>query len=383
MSMTMPPEFAAPTTEPCALIADFMRSVPPIPAGLGASVMAAVSDIDRDRGLGLVVRAARSGGSAPDREAGVEWLAPRLGSKVQADRLIVTNGTQAGVLILLEALVGQGGLLLAETLSWGSLAGIAARAHVRVEGLPIDAEGIVPDALEAACRSGRPKALYCNPTDHNPTTATMSVARRQAIAGIAQRYGLPIIEDDALGLMHPQAPPPLAAMVPDQVWYVMGLAKCLAHGLRLAYVVGPSAAETERVFGPASRLSFWAPSPLSAAIATCWIGDGTAASLSAAIRAENDSRFAIARSYLAGLDLAGAAGSMHVWLRLPETVDRHRLAAILAGQGVLVRPAELFALAGGEVPNAIRLSLSSPIERIEVERGLAVIASVLGQPRSL
>jgi DNA-binding transcriptional MocR family regulator len=160
----------------------------------------------------------------------------------------------------------------------------------------------------------------------------------------------------------------------------MGLAKCLAHGLRLAYVVGPSAAETERVFAPARRLSYWAPAPLSAAIATRWIADGSAGQICAAIREENEFRLAIARRHLAGADLVGSAGSMHVWLRLPATLDRHALTEELARRHVRVRPAELFAVDAAPPPNAIRLSLSSPPERTDAERGLAILAAALGLP---
>ena len=145
-------------------------------------------------------------------------MEPRFEQRLDRSRLIVTNGTQNAMLMLLRRLVGQDGLVVAERLSYGPLRILAEAAGVRLLGLDIDDDGIVPDAFEAACRADAPRALYCNPTVQNPTTAIMPESRRIAIAGIARRHGVAIIEDDALGLLHPGAPLPIAALAPDVTW---------------------------------------------------------------------------------------------------------------------------------------------------------------------
>lgn len=374
------PETATQTS--AATFIDFTRSIPPMPAIFQTRLSRTLTEFAGERDIDLLARTAVSGGAVPDREAGARWLEPRFRSPVDIDRVTVTNGTQSAILLLLEALVGQDGLLLAESLSWGVIREVARRAHVRIKGLPIDDDGIIPDAFEAACRDLRPKALYCNPTDQNPTTAIMPETRRRAIAEIARRYGVTIIEDDAIGRLHPEAARPIAAIAPEITWYVMGLTKCIAHGLRLAYIVGPSAAETERVIGPARRLSFWAPTSLTAAIASRWIGDGTAEEICTAIRQESAKREQLASSILAGADLVSKPGAMHVWLRLGAGYDRHAFAASLKSRQVLVRPAELFAVDDTPPPNAVRLSLSSPLDRDNVERGLRIIAANLDRPKA-
>lgn len=363
-------------------IVDFTRSIPPMPAIFPAKVSRALADLAADPLLGLLARTAVAAGSDPDRDAGAIWLKRRFRHEIASDRLFVTNGTQSAVMLLLEGLVGRDGLLLAEQLSWGTVREIARRAHVRLKGLPIDEDGIIPEAFEAACKAERPSALYCNPTDQNPTTAIMPVERRVAIAEIARRYGVPIIEDDAIGSLHTDAPCPIAALAPDLVWYVMGLTKCIAHGMRLAYIVGPSAADLERVLGPARRLSYWAPNPLTTAMVSRWIMDGTADEICAAIRHESHARERLARQILDGSDLVSKPGAMHVWLRLGASRDRHEFADELKRRGVLVRPAELFAVDDTSVPNAVRLSLSSPLDRGDMERGLRIVASVLDPPRT-
>lgn len=358
-------------------IVDFSRSIPPPAPILGECLRATLAEVAANATLASLVHNAPSGGSERDRAAGAAWLEPRFGRPVPQERIIVTNGTQNALFLLFEGLVGQGGLLLAETLTYGVIRALADLAHIRIKGVPIDDDGLIPDAFEQLCQTERPRALYCNPTDQNPTTAIVPQSRRAEIARIARHYGVPIIEDDALGRLHPGAPPPIAALAPDITWYVMGLTKCLAHGLRLAYLVGPSPTAIDGMVGVSRRLSHWFPAPLSAAVATRWIGDGTADRLCAAISDECAGRQRLAADYLADHDVATHPTGLHLWLKLQPLADRSGLVSSLKAMNVLVRPADAFAVDETLAPNAVRLSLSSPFDRNSVERGLQIIAAAL------
>lgn len=66
---------------------------------------------------------------------------------------------------------------------------------MRVAGIaPVDAE-----ALDALCRSEPIAALYVLPANDNPTAATIEAGERAALAAVARRHGVQIIEDDAYG----------------------------------------------------------------------------------------------------------------------------------------------------------------------------------------
>jgi len=369
------------TEQVCGRTIDLNRSIPPLPAIVQTHLSRTLQRLSREHDLGERFRAAPAGGTAGDRAAGALWLEPRFRSPLDPSRITVTSGTQSALLLLLEGLVGQNGLLLAEALSYGVLAPLAARAHVRLRGVAVDADGIIPEAFDAACREEPPRALYCNPTDHNPTTATMPETRRLEIAAIARRYGVAIIEDDPLGRLHPDAPRAIAALAPDVTWYIMGLTKCLAHGLRIAYLVSPDRRRMEAAIGTAMRLSYWYPAPLHAAVSTAWIGSGAAGEIAAAIADECDARQRLAFTALAGQHLAGQPAGLHVWLTLRNGVDRRTLVDRLKVAGVLVRPADLFAIGNAAIPNALRLSLSSPPHRVDVEHGLREIAKELSDAR--
>ena len=367
---------------PDGAIIDLSRSIPPLPALVQPQLRRTLCEIAQRDDLDALMRVAVASGSDVDRQAGARWLGPRFRSAILPERVCVTSGTQSALFVLLDALVGQNGLLLSESLSYGVISLVAQRAHIRIKGLAIDDEGIIPASFEESCRTDAPRALYCNPTDQNPTTAIMPEGRRLEIAAIARRYGVPIIEDDPLGRLHPDAPRPISALAPDVTWYVMGLTKCLAHGMRMAYIVGPSAQALQNAIAPWLKLSYWAPQPLAAAVTTTWINDGTADEISSAITDESVARQKLATRLLAGADIVSKPSGLHLWLRLASHIDRIALTEQLRGAGVLVRPSDLFAVDDTPPPNAVRLSLSSPLQREDVERGLTIVAEQLAVMRN-
>ncbi len=356
---------------------DLSRSIPPMPPLFTPMLQRTLARLAARDDIGVLSRNSLAGGTAVDRAAARLWLRSRL-QEPPDNRLIVTNGTQGALLLLFEALVGQGGLLAAEALSYGVLPQLAARAHIRVCSLDLDADGIEPSSFELTCKTHRPRALYCNPTVHNPTAIMMPAERRKTIAEIARRHAVTIIEDEPLGCLHPEAPPPMAMIAPDITWYIAGLTKGLAHGFRVAYVVGPTAVETQAVATGANRLSYWFPSPVSTAIVNDWIVSGVADRVRNAISAEAACRQQLAEEILGDHGLATQPGGLHAWLSLPPGIDRRTFAQELARDRVLVRPSDAFAIEPERNhANAIRISLSGPLDREEVERGLRIIASAL------
>lgn len=360
---------------------DFLRSLPPQIASQEVHLSVALAQLAERHDLSLLMRQSVARGSEADRAAAAALLTSRFGRTPEASRIVVSNGTQSILLMLFRTLIGSGGVLLAERLSYGALRPLTRLAGIEVHGVDIDDEGLIPEAFEAACRRLHPKAMYCNPTIHNPTTSIMPEHRRLQIADIARRHDVAILEDDALGILHPGAARPIAALAPDITWYVMTLTKSLTHGLRIAYLLTPEPPLAQRRLAPFEHLSAWHCSPLAAAIATEWVTNGAAAQMSREIALECSAREYAARDVLAGLDLRSAPGSMHVWLRLPERLRRVDLVAEAERQGVLIRPSDMFAVDEQPAPNALRLSLSPPATLEEVRRGLRTIRQLIEAER--
>ena len=355
MSMNLPPRFDDPA--------------------LTARLWQGVAGLEAEGGLDLLLRYQQPGGAARDREAGIAWLAERL-PDLSSERLLICPGAQGGLLAALAALTSPGDTICAEALTYPGL--LAAAQHLRLEvaGVAVDDKGVIPDALEAVCAQRRPKAFYCNPTLSNPTTITLPAERRQAVVAIAEKYGLAIIEDDAYGALPAAPPAPLAALAPERVYHIAGLAKCLSPALRISYLVAPDRRSATRLSGIIRATAAMA-SPLSAAIASRWIEDGTAEEVRRAIRAETQARQAIAADVLPPGSYRTDRDAFHLWLQLPPLWRRGEFTLRLRAAGIGAVASDAFAI--GDAPEAVRLGLGGPDDRDQLRQSLGIVADMLAQ----
>ncbi|MDJ1159931.1 PLP-dependent aminotransferase family protein [Chelatococcus sp. SYSU_G07232] len=305
--------------------------------------------------------------------AGATWVS-RLGVKANDENVILTNGAQQGIFASLLAMLRPGDTLLTEELTYPPVKAMVRRLGARMRPVAIDAEGLVPEALDAACRASGARTVYCTPTLHTPTTATMSEARRRQIAAVAETHGLTLVEDDVFGLLPPERPQALAALAPDRTILVTSVSKSVAPGLRIGYVLAPEALVPG--IRAAVSLSSWMPPPLMAEIASRWIGDGTALELNNRQRLHAARRQAMAQELLAGCEFSADPHGLHLWLRLPDRWSQDAFAAAAERVGVLLQPSSVFA-ATSRGPAAVRLCLSHEASDERVARGLAVVMDLL------
>lgn len=323
-----------------------------------------------------VLRYQEFGGAPEDRQAGADWLA-RRGLIAPLDRLLVCPGTHSALLAVLGSVAKAGDVVCAEALAYPGLRGLAAQLGLELVGLPLDADGIRPDAFAELCRTRAPKALYCNPTLNNPTTITSSLDRRTVLIDIARRHNVAIIEDDAYGALPVGGPPPLAALAPDLVFHIAGLAKSLGAGLRIAYLVAPEARRMWQLSAYLRATTVMA-SPLTAALATRWIADGTADAMLDAIRAEAAARQSYARRVLPVTDTGSKPEAFHLWLPLPPDWSRSGFAATLRASDIGLVVSDAFAVSGPP-PEAVRVCLGGGAAA-DIRSALDKIAHTLSQP---
>ena len=358
-------------------VLDLGQNHPPDPPShpQRAALRTALAGLADHRDIARLLDYPPAGGDVADREAGASWVS-RAGVPARADDVIVCTGSQHGLTVLLATLLEPGDVLLTEELTYAGLKAVAGLLRLRLRGLPMDRDGLRPEALAEACREGGAKAVYLIPTLHNPTTAVMPEARRREIVAVAREHGLAIVEDDVHGLLPEIRPVPLAALAPEGTYYLTSTSKTLAPGLRIAYVKAPVAMVPRLEAG--LRATTWAVAPLTAAVASQWIRDGTADALVAARRAEARARQAIARQRLAGADFDSHPEAYYLWLRLPEPWRSDSFVAEARARGVVLTPAEAFTVGRGPVPHAVRLCTGAARTREALDRGLAIVAGLLG-----
>jgi DNA-binding transcriptional MocR family regulator len=351
---------------------DLSMNLAPPPEGmaLGTLLSDAIGDILARNDASALLAYHPGAGSSAQRAAGAAWLRSTVGD-LGAERVLVCPGAQTGIAAALSVVCRPGDGVVGASLGYPGFRDVALRLGLQTLPCTADFEGPTPEALDRLCAERRPRALYLNPTMHNPTTATMSQARREEILRLAAKHDLWVIEDDPYSRLTPGAPPAFAALAPERTFHIATLAKCLTPGLRIGFMVCPSrfvdaACQALRAFAQM-------PAPLMAAVAAAWIRDGVADDLLAAVRRE-----AIARRALAAQALPSAAGppeSLHIWLPLTDARASARLLAAAQGQNLSLVTAEAFAL-GAAYPEGVRIALGGPVRRSILAGALARVAAL-------
>ncbi len=306
------------------------------------------------------------------RQAMAAWLA-RLGLAANPEWIVLTGGAQHALASVFSALLKPGDTLLAEELTYAGAREVGRHLHLKVRGVGIDAEGLRPEALDAACRASRARILYCMPRLQNPTSAIMSDRRARQIAALAEKYRLIVVEDDVYGFVSPERAP-LASLIPQRSVFVTSLSKSLFPGMRLGCAVAPPPL-VEKITAAVWATMIMA-SPIGADLLSGWIEDGTAARIAEWKRHEVAARQTMARRLLQGERLQTHPSSPHVWLHLPNRWTTEAFVAQARAKGVIVNPSTQFAT-GEHPPRAIRLCLGTPRTRAGLEQALTLVRDAL------
>lgn len=351
---------------------DLSMNLPPPPEGLSlATLLRDTSRLVLERtDVATLMAYHPDAGSAAQRIAGANWLAPVLG-EVTPDRVLLTPGAQPGLTVTLSTLLKPGDTLVCEPLTYPGLIAIARRLSLTLLPCPVDDEGFLPDDLARLLRLGA-NAVYCVPTFQNPTAITFSAARRRRIAEIVDRAGAWIIEDDPYSRLLEDPLPALGALLPARTVHIATLSKTLTPGLRVAFVVAPDAGWAARLAEAQHAVTLMA-SPLTAAIATHWIREGIAERVLVGVRAATRARRALAAAILPAA--IGAPESLHVWLDLPADRDPAALRELARRRGLALVTADAFAV-GAQTRNGVRISLGATGKPATLETALRSVSAL-------
>jgi len=354
---------------------DLSMNIPPQPveANLDWRIAQGLKSVQDEASFSAFLNYQRPGGNDQQREAAAQWLRARVPTAT-AERLLVYPGNQAIIFNALLALTTPCDVVLTEAFTFPGIKAAAERLGVRLFGVAMDEGGILPDALRQACRKHRPKAVYLIPTQHNPTTATLSANRREAVAAIVREAGTVLIEDDAYGMLEPTASP-IANLIPERTYLAVGLSKCIAPALRVSYLLVPDAAAEATMRGNLQATTQMPP-PLMVALVTQWLRTGVADQIITAIRNEAAGRQHLAGRLLQELIFANRPTGHHLWLTLPRHWERSDFLSHVLRRGLAVVGSDEFAV-GSATAQAVRVSLGAARNRAELAQALQFLAAAL------
>lgn len=306
--------------------------------------------------LATALQPAGVSGTPGARQAAAGLLS-RTGWAPDPQRLLFAGNGRQAIAAAIAALVPVGERLGVEPLTYPVAKAIAGRLGVTLVPLPVDEAGLIPDALRSVQRATPLRAVYLQPTLHNPLGVTMPEQRRAELAELLHQLDVYAIEDTIYAFLDDELPP-LAALAPEHTILVDSLSKRLAPGLTLGFAATP-ARLTER-FAAALRSGTWTACRFALDAATQWMNDGTAAAIGQAKRRDAAARQAIARTRLTGFDIHADPHAYHCWWELPQPWRAETFVAAAARRGIAVTPAAAFAVNPSYAPNAVRLALASP-----------------------
>ncbi|MFJ9814236.1 PLP-dependent aminotransferase family protein [Streptomyces sp. NPDC101151] len=298
------------------------------------------------------------------------------------DDLLVTTGSQQALSLLATALIEPGDTVLVENPCYLAALQVFGLAGARVVPVPGDDAGVDPSALEELVLRERPKLLYLVPTFQNPTGRTMPTPRREAVAAVAARRGLWIIEDDPYGeLRYDGARAPWIAACPgaeDRVVLLGSFSKVMAPGLRLGWLRAP--AELRRACAVAKQAVDLHTPTLNQLAAARYLDalDAHVAGVRAVYGERRDAMLAgLPEALPEGSTWSRPEGGMFLWVRLPESYDSTALLPRVVEQDVAYVPGAPFYAADAD-PSTLRLCFVTQTPE-EIGEGLRRLGKGLGR----
>jgi 2-aminoadipate transaminase len=308
------------------------------------------------------------------------------GIRAHPDDVVVTVGSQQALDLIARIFVDPGDVVLAEGPSYVGALGTFASYQARVVHVPMDDDGLIPEALEErigrlASQRRRVKFLYTVPSFHNPAGVTLTAGRRSQVLRICQRAGLLVIEDNPYGLLGFDGEPQRALYADDPhgVVYLGSFSKTIAPGLRIGWAVAPAGIRDKLVLAAEAAVL------CSSSLAQLMIGEYLASQpwreqvkvFRELYRERRDAMLeALGTAMPGGCRWTRPRGGFYVWLQLPPGLDSKSMLPRAISSRVAYVPGTGF-YADGNGAGYLRLSYSFP-EPARIREGVRRLGEVVG-----
>lgn len=293
----------------------------------------------------------------------------RYGIKSEAENVLITTGSQQALDLIGKLLINSGDRVLVEAPTYlGALQAFSVYGAQYVS-VPCDEKGLRTDLLEAHLRFG-PKFMYVLPNFQNPGGTTLSEERRHTLVALANKYGIPIVEDDPYGQLRYEGEhlPPLVVLdrrnAPHDGGYSLGnviylstFSKTLAPGLRLGWIVAPPEviAKLVQLKQGADLHTSTFTQAVAYEVARDNFLDEHVKKIRTVYRERRDVMLeALAQYFPSEVKWTHPKGGLFLWVTLPEGMDANDLFQRALKQNVAFVPGDCFFAPNGQSQEASR-----------------------------
>jgi GntR family transcriptional regulator/MocR family aminotransferase len=313
-------------------------------------------------------------GHAPLRESIAHILASQ-GVQTRPENILITAGSQQALSLVSQLLLKPGDTILVESPTYPGALDLFRALDFKVVGIPVDDHGMQVEELETLLQQHHPKLIYTIPNFHNPTGTCLNGPRRRQLIVLADRYNVPILEDDFVGDLRYEGrtQPALKALDPGgRVIYVSTFSKMLMPGLRVGFLVAEGPVYDCLV--DFKRVNDLATSTLVQRALEAYVTVGRyQAHLRRScqvFRRRRDAMLSAIHHYLpAGVRFNPPQGGLFIWLHLPENMNAEELHPVAWEEGVDFIPGNAFFPDGTEGRDKLRLNFVAH-EPDKIEEGI-------------
>jgi DNA-binding transcriptional MocR family regulator len=303
------------------------------------------------------------------------------GMIVPVSEIIITSGAIDALTHSLQILTRAGDTIAIGSPVFYGVSRAVESLQLKVVEIPVDPEkGLDLDALADALTRHPIRACWFMTSFQNPTGATLSDAKKQALVELLATHDVPLIEDDAYSDLHFGAAPPRPAKFFDRQGLVLhcgSFSESLAPGYRVGWIAaGRFAQQVERVTWMA---------PISANVATqralaIYLESGGYERFLRGLRKELQALQghmlrAIARHFPSQTKVTSPAGGYFLWVELPPYVNATRLFEEALAQSISLAPGPVFSTSGG-FQGHIRLNYGHPWSQ-KIETAMATLGDLI------
>jgi DNA-binding transcriptional MocR family regulator len=313
------------------------------------------------------------------RDAAVKWLRNAPLGPFDRSSLTLTNGGQNAIVLVMQAVLkGRKPTILVEELAYPGFRRAAELLRVNVVPIAMDEDGIIPEALAAACGAYEAQILCTSPEVHNPTGGFTPEHRREEIVKVARKHDLQILEDDCYRMGAAEAPT-YRMLAPERGWYVSSISKTVTPALRIGIAVAPEG-KGARLRRAAEHSFFGLATPITDLAARLLVHPQLDA-LTTKARMGTNAYVESAVNILGSYDLTWRKDVPFLWLKLPEGWRAGAFCQAAEAVGVQIRPAEEFACRDARVPHAIRFAINAGVSLESFEAAIGRLRDLLDNPQ--
>ena len=315
-------------------------------------------------------------GDEADRQAALPLLS-RWCPQAQLENIALFNGAQSVFSCGFAGLMRPGTAVAADTVTYPGVIAAAELSGRRVIGIEMDDLGMIPEALDAACRAHAISIVCLMPGIQNPTGMTMPAKRREALAQVADRHDLIVLQDEVYGFLFDETAPSFAELLPTRAIVSTSLSKCVAPTLHVGYAVGPRGL-VRRVAQAQNAMALMVP-PILGAAASHVLTSGLLETRVEKVRASVARRADRMKALFPVLDRSRLTGGI-AWLPVPENWRVAEFCAEAEAQGVRVGDGASFAVERTNPPQAVRVSFCAVPGEERFQAAIAILKGLLDQP---